>query len=277
MSRLKTLLTAVVAALLLTGALTAGAEARSGTPGAEAPTTPSGGPGASTAIVGGNLVSAKKYPWLMAIYYKGKFSCAGELIAPTKVLTAGHCGHRYTDRERVRVVQGRDDVRGSGGRTFRVRSVAVHPRFAFVHRRQIVRGDVAVLTLTAPVRHTKPIAFVGPGDGGVYRDGTKATILGWGSQGVGGPVGHLRKATVRTVSDARCRSAYGAYHLSTRDLVCAGNWTSGGVDACTHDSGGPLLIGGRIAGTVSGGVGCALARLPGTYARLTTFSQWISS
>ncbi|WP_079102238.1 DUF1986 domain-containing protein [Streptomyces sp. TP-A0356] len=278
MKRAKAALATVAAAVLLSGGLAIGAAAE---PAAAAPTAPTaavgGDPGAAPAIVGGTKVSAKRYPWLMAIYMKGKFSCAGVLIAPTKVLTAGHCGHRYRAPRQLRVVQGRNDVRGSGGTTYRVKSVTVHPRFAYVHRHEIMRGDVAVLTLATRVANTRPVRYVGPGDTGVYKAGTRATILGWGRPSVHGEPGHLRKATVPLVSDTRCRHAYGADNLSSRDLFCAGNWKTGGVDACGHDSGGPLLIHGEVAGIVSGGVSCARPYNPGTYARLTTFSRWVSS
>jgi secreted trypsin-like serine protease len=54
-------------------------------------------------------------------------------------------------------------------------------------------------------------------------------------------------------------------------MVCAG-YTDGGVDTCQGDSGGPLIINGRLAGITSWGNGCARAKYPGVYTRLTTFS-----
>ncbi|TVT38151.1 serine protease [Amycolatopsis rhizosphaerae] len=222
-------------------------------------------------IVGGTNVSTKDYPWLLALYNsKGKFSCAGELIAPEKVLTAGHCTGVST------AVQGRDDVTKGGGTTYRVVKAERNPGFRNLGGpAEIMYGDVGVLTLDRPVRGVKPIGYVSPRDSGIYRG--RATIVGWGTNYDGGKIGHLKKATVPLVSNSLCTQAYGSQGFKASQLVCAGNWTKGGVDACSHDSGGPLLIAGRVAGTVSGGESCAQPHKPGTYARLTTFSRWITA
>ncbi|CAG5124149.1 unnamed protein product [Candidula unifasciata] len=61
-------------------------------------------------------------------------------------------------------------------------------------------------------------------------------------------------------------------------MLCAGNLT-GGTDSCDGDSGGPLVckISGAytVVGITSWGRGCALANMPGVYARVSTFISWI--
>jgi secreted trypsin-like serine protease len=42
----------------------------------------------SPQIIGGSWVSTKTYPWVVKLVGA---DCGGALIAPTKVLTAGHC------------------------------------------------------------------------------------------------------------------------------------------------------------------------------------------
>ena len=121
-----------------------------------------------------------------------------------------------------------------------------------------------------------PISYVSASETSLYTAGTTARILGWGTTSSGGSSSNqLRTATVPTVSNSTCSTAYGSSYISS-DMVCAG-YTSGGVDTCQGDSGGPLIIGGKLAGITSWGYGCADAGYPGVYTRLTTFSSLVTT
>lgn len=63
--------------------------------------------------------------------------------------------------------------------------------------------------------------------------------------------------------------------------LCAGGIRKGGADACSGDSGGPLLVGSRFGyvqiGVVSWGDGCDLPWSPGVYARVASLADWIAT
>jgi secreted trypsin-like serine protease len=64
-------------------------------------------------------------------------------------------------------------------------------------------------------------------------------------------------------------------------MLCAGYHT-GGVDACSGDSGGPLMLWDSATlrwvqtGIVSAGAGCAEPGYYGLYTRLADFTGWIN-
>jgi len=222
-------------------------------------------------IVGGTTTTASAYPFVMQITDASQNQfCGGTLVSPTKVVTAAHCMVGETTSS-VRVVGGRTYLNGTNGTVSRVSKIWIHPSYSTVTKGK----DIAVLTLSTSMPYTTA-SYVSSSQTGVYAAGTTARILGWGTTSAGGNSSNqLRTATVPTVSNSTCSSAYGSRFLSS-DMVCAG-YTAGGVDTCQGDSGGPLLIGGVLAGITSWGDGCADAGIPGVYTRLTTFSSLVTT
>ncbi|WFB11824.1 serine protease [Streptomyces sp. LX-29] len=222
-------------------------------------------------IVGGSTTTASAYPYVMQITDADENQfCGGTLVTPTKVVTAAHClvGENTSS---IRVVGGRTYRNGTNGTVARVSKIWVHPDY-----RSVTKGDdIAVLTLSTAMPYSTA-SYVSSSETGVYRAGTTARIIGWGTTSSGGSSSNqLRTATVPTTTDSTCKTAYGSRFIAS-DMVCAG-YQQGGVDTCQGDSGGPLMIGGRLAGVVSWGDGCADPGVPGIYTRLTTFSSLVSA
>ncbi|MEU0935676.1 MULTISPECIES: serine protease [unclassified Embleya] len=240
--------------------------------------TPSGPP---RVVVGGSPADTATYPWAVALSSRAEYGsarsgqfCGGTLIAPTKVLTAAHCmydanGNR-DDRPDLKVIQGRTDLRGTQGREVAVGRVQVNPDFDPSR----ISGDWAVLTLAEPLG--TGLASMVEQDADIYASGTASTVFGWGdTTGRGDYSSTLRQVTVPLVSDATCATAYPGGRYGTYEpasMVCAGE-RQGGKDACSADSGGPLLVAGRVAGIVSWGDGCALPGKPGVYTRVAAFAR----
>ena len=84
---------------------------------------------------------------------------------------------------------------------------------------------------------------------------------------------------VDQVSVADCRKVYGG--SVDESMICGGGKGADGrpTDSCQGDSGGPLAayMNGQyvLAGVVSFGSGCARSGVPGVYANVPYFRQWI--
>uniref|UniRef100_A0A8C9HXQ3 Transmembrane protease serine 9 n=1 Tax=Piliocolobus tephrosceles TaxID=591936 RepID=A0A8C9HXQ3_9PRIM len=158
----------------------------------------------------------------------------------------------------------------------RVAQIVKHP----LYNADTADFDVAVLELTSPLpfgRHIQPVCL--PAATHIFPPSKKCLISGWGYLKEDFLVKPevLQKATVELLDQALCASLYG--HSLTDRMLCAG-YLDGKVDSCQGDSGGPLVCEeppGRffLAGIVSWGIGCAEARRPGVYARVTKLRDWI--
>lgn len=170
----------------------------------------------------------------------GSNFCTGVLIAPTWVLTAGHCAGNGITKVRI----GSTD-KDSGGRLVAVNGVRVHPGFSNLTQPGY---DLALFHLASRV--TTPTI---PAASGTSFAGQDIRILGWGDT-----TGHdqyprfLKGATNRIVQNA-CPGDTGQTFSASLE------WCMVPVDgrACHADSGGPALVyqNGlwRLMGTVSRG------------------------
>ncbi|MET8543896.1 serine protease [Kitasatospora sp. NPDC004799] len=238
-------------------------------------------------VVGGTAVSTADHPWIVALASRQQFGsgrsgqfCGGALVTPTKVVTAAHCfydeGRGRVERPGLKVIVGRDDMRGSAGREVAVRSVWVHPDYSFTAN----MNDVAVLTLAESQGARPVVELVGQGETAPYAAGTTTQVYGWGdTTGRGDYSPTLRGVSVPIVPDHTCAQAYPGGQdgkFDARGMVCAGE-ERGGKDACQGDSGGPMIVDGRLVGLVSWGTGCAEAAHPGVYTRVSSVADAVRS
>lgn len=243
---------------------------------------------ADSIIIGGTPAHVADSPWVVALSSRDRFGgtragqfCGGVVVAPKKVLTAAHCLSREalgTDVGQVsdlRIISGRDELNGTGGKEIPVSGTWVNPGLDAATS----SGDVAVLTLSEALPEQDTIPMAESGDS-AYRAGTAATVYGWGdTTGYGDYASSLRSAGVSIMPDSSCEQAYPGGRTGTYDassMLCAGE-PEGGYDACQGDSGGPLVAQGRLVGLVSWGNGCGRAGSPGVYTRISAAIGWMTA
>jgi secreted trypsin-like serine protease len=231
------------------------------------------GTAVSPKIIGGTTTTINTAPFMAQLWYyddRGTatedddigFFCGGSVISPSKILTASHCVKGYNWAKNGAVVTSATvlpttDADGNadlhGGQATAVLRQWNHPSYSAT----TIDNDIAVLTLAAPVKAT-PIRMTTYGDTASYT-GTPAKtakVYGWGrtSSQTEDISETLKTATLPIQSDATCTGAYGSLVIKAH-MVCAGTPATGsdtGTTAiCNGDSGGPLIVGGRIVGVVS--------------------------
>jgi secreted trypsin-like serine protease len=165
--------------------------------------------------------------------------CSGTLITPTVVLTAGHCLSFGATHAAIAVFP--DGVTEVDRPAF---AAAVHPDFDLG---RIAVDDVGILVVDPPITGVTPapLAAAAP------RPRVRATIVGFGDD----PRATNGVKRVGTVRLARCPRAVRKVGIAQGQLDGSLCWRPKrrGQDTCVGDSGGPLLVGGAVAGVTSGG------------------------
>ena len=117
----------------------------------------------SGAVVGGEPVAPESVPWLAEVN-----GCGGMLVAPDRVLTAGHCVAHVPLSNFAGVMVGAEVRRGT--------RYAMHPGWRHANGPHNVLDDVALVQLDGPVTTVAPVALGGGAPSG------ESWILGRGRQ-----------------------------------------------------------------------------------------------
>ncbi|XP_065213166.1 uncharacterized protein LOC135840503 isoform X2 [Planococcus citri] len=231
-----------------------------------------------------------EYPWQAAILKKDTqesvYVCGGTLIDNLHIITAAHCVKSYTNFD-LRVRLGEWDVNHDVEfYPYIERDVAnlfVHPEFYA----GTLFNDIAILRLDKAVDftqypHISPACLPEPG---YDFSGQRCWTTGWGKDAFGefGKYQNiLKEVDVPVISYSQCQSQLQQTRLGYDfklhpGFVCAGG--EEGKDACKGDGGGPMVCekGGiwNLVGVVSWGVGCGQYGVPGVYAKVSYYLDWI--
>ncbi|XP_055758996.1 serine protease hepsin-like [Salvelinus fontinalis] len=242
-------------------------------------------------IVGGVDARQGSWPWQVSLQYDGVHQCGGSIISDRWIVSAAHCfpeRNRQVSRWRVLLGSIYNKLTHKNVRVLEVKTVVYHSSYLpFVDPNIDDNSrDIAVLALAQPLHFTdyiQPVCL--PHYGQRLIDGQMGTVTGWGNVGYYGNLADvLQEANVPIINDAVCNAPDYYDNQITTSMFCAG-FEKGGTDACQGDSGGPFVAEDslskasryRLLGVVSWGTGCAMAKKPGVYTRVSRFLPWISS
>lgn len=229
------------------------------------------------------------WPWQVDVTLQTDSSrhiCGGSIITRTWVLSAAHCFPNPADLGSYVIYAGRYQLNGFNFHESSHRVKRVEIPFGYVEPHS--GKDLALVELSTPVTwsdHIHPVCL--PSSGTLFPSGMLCYVTGWGNirdEVPLGGAGTLQEVQVPIISQSSCQEMYQMHPTEPvdilHDMICAG-FQEGGKDSCQGDSGGPLvcqMVNGTWvqAGVVSFGLGCAHANQPGVYARVTSFSSFIS-
>ena len=210
-------------------------------------------------IIGGTDAPYGKWPDVAAVYLSDNAQeCTATLVAPTLVLTAGHCVIELGSVTVSSVLIGTNSlIKKAEGEVISVKQVIEYPSSQTSY-------DIALLVLAKP--STREPRKIATGWARLeIKNGATAHIVGYGAVDRSGPVlygeeeeyvNELQEASI-TIVDADCSK-----HPADCEPAAmpAGELTAGGPgmpDTCPGDSGGPLYLptdyGTFLAGVTSRG------------------------
>lgn len=222
-------------------------------------------------IVGGGEFNIEQIPYQISMRKYGSHICGGSILSDHIVISAGHCVYGLANSRQLSVVAGATLLNSRDGQEFRVARFIMHPKYRDINKDY----DVVLLILNGQFKFNQyvrpiPLATIMP------PQGSKTLISGWGYLDHSIPItpNHLMATEVEVFPISKCRAAY--WYMTTDRMICAGV-VGGGIDACSGDSGGPMVYGGELVGVVSAGNGCGDPEYFGIYAKVPMLHDWIEN
>jgi secreted trypsin-like serine protease len=232
-----------------------------------------------TKITGGSDATISEFPWQVYLE-SGNFLCGGSIIADNWVITAAHCTEDDSGNliaaSQMFVTVGANNPAAGEGKRYSVSQVIRHEKYDS----NTLENDIALLKISQPISYTNatPIRLISRNDSaaGLTDPGVMSWVTGYGLIRVR-PAAHpttLQKVQLPIVSNAQASVVWS--DIPVTDIMAG--YLNGGKDACSGDSGGPMVVPVdstyKLAGIVSwGSSSCSTY---GAYTRVSTFESWIS-
>jgi trypsin len=209
-----------------------------------------GGP--AQAVTGGQP-DGNRHPYVGAFFQAGRFGCTGELVSPTKVVSAAHC---FEFNVTPPVTFTLDPNPSASSTYYPVTSWQPMPGYStntdpthFSWPRY--HNDLLVATLGQPVEGVTPVSLPTQGYVDTLNLRTQTfTLVGYGATVIQG--GNPQGSGSRMFANASAKRGQ-SVSVSNEYLLVSGMGSSTG--GCFGDSGGAVLVGNTLVAVIVGGNG----------------------
>jgi secreted trypsin-like serine protease len=255
---------------------------------------------ATAYIVGGDDAD-REYPWMVALYQSGNYSCGGVLISSHWIATAAHCVYEDNDingdasaydPSLLSLVIGKsthysstNTAQRSGVTVYDVNSVTIHPSYTSSSEDDNnidYDYDIALIELKSAYYQPGP-ALATSTQFNNMSTGKVMTLIGYGSMSADEDAtaaelipNILQEASLPYVPNDECY--WNDSGDLTDNMLCAGYSDGTSIDACSGDSGSPLFasIDGKLSlvGIVSWGASTC-SNVPGVFTKTSQLRSWI--
>ncbi|KAL6429922.1 hypothetical protein ACFW04_007639 [Cataglyphis niger] len=229
-------------------------------------------------IVGGSEAPKNGYPFIVSMQQYGSHFCAGSIINEQWIVTAGHC--IFTDSFIIKA--GKHDIQDTEDteQTVQVANTFVHKKY----QGDVGPYDIALVKLQTPLKLTNEVQPIKLAEPGSTPTGD-AILCGWGSTSdswlpdMPDKLQHVKLPYIDLdVCDKAVEDLTGSSPVHDTN-VCTGP-LSGGVSACSGDSGGSLISIIKeepvLTGIVSWGIiPCGTRGAPSVYTGVSHYNSWI--
>ncbi|XP_041426449.1 serine protease 3 S homeolog isoform X2 [Xenopus laevis] len=240
-------------------------------------------------IIGGYECTPHSQPWQVYLTQNGDRWCGGSLISPRWIISAAHC---YVPPKTMVAHLGEHDLnkKETTEQHIQVENIYMHHGY----NEDTYDNDIMLVKLAEPAQYNQYVQPI-PVARSCPKAATECLVSGYGNLLAYGVkyADQLQCLDLPILSESSCKASYPK--KISENMFCAG-FLEGGKDSCQNmscktrlelitslstiilyggDSGGPLICNGELYGVVSWGWYCARKDLPGVYAKVCNYLDWI--